>query len=60
MMSTTARSSAFVQAAFVVERAIVIRRGALPILQPEVDSAVVVLVPRADRASQKLWLFARS
>lgn len=40
--------SVFVQAAFVVQRAMVIKRGAF-YPQPEVDSAVVLLVPRADR-----------
>lgn len=39
--------SVFIQAAFHVERALVIRRGAF-YPQPEVDSAVVSLVPRAD------------
>ena len=38
--------SVFVQAAFEVERALVIRRGAF-YPQPEVDSAVVLLKPRA-------------
>jgi 16S rRNA (adenine1518-N6/adenine1519-N6)-dimethyltransferase len=40
--------SVFVQAAFEVERALVIRRGAF-YPQPEVDSAVVLLTPRAAR-----------
>jgi 16S rRNA (adenine1518-N6/adenine1519-N6)-dimethyltransferase len=40
--------SVFVQAAFEVERALVIRRGAF-YPQPEVDSAVVVLRPRVQR-----------
>lgn len=39
--------SVFIQAAFKVERALVIRRGAF-YPQPEVDSAVVSLVPRPD------------
>lgn len=43
--------SVFVQAAFHVERALVIRRGAF-YPQPEVDSAVVVLTPRADRVAE--------
>jgi 16S rRNA (adenine1518-N6/adenine1519-N6)-dimethyltransferase len=43
--------SVFVQAAFVVERAMVIKRGAF-YPQPEVDSAVVLLVPRADRVQE--------
>jgi 16S rRNA (adenine1518-N6/adenine1519-N6)-dimethyltransferase len=41
----------FVQAAFEVERALVIRRGAF-YPQPEVDSAVVKLVPRATRVAE--------
>lgn len=43
--------SVFVQAAFDVERALVIRRGAF-YPQPEVDSAVVVLKPRASRVAE--------
>jgi len=43
--------SVFVQAAFAVQRALVIRRGAF-YPQPEVDSAVVVLDPRADRVPE--------
>jgi len=43
--------SVFVQAAFEVERALVIRRGAF-YPQPEVDSAVVVLTPRASRIAE--------
>ena len=43
--------SVFVQAAFQVQRALVIRRGAF-YPQPEVDSAVVLLVPRADRVPE--------
>ncbi len=43
--------SVFVQAAFAVHRALVIRRGAF-YPQPEVDSAVVVLDPRADRVPE--------
>ena len=43
--------SVFVQAAFVVERALVIRRGAF-YPQPEVDSAVVVLTPRESRIAE--------
>jgi len=43
--------SVFVQAAFAVQRALVIRRGAF-YPQPEVDSAVVVLDPRPDRVSE--------
>jgi 16S rRNA (adenine1518-N6/adenine1519-N6)-dimethyltransferase len=43
--------SVFVQAAFQVVRALVIRRGAF-YPQPEVDSAVVTLTPRATRVSE--------
>jgi 16S rRNA (adenine1518-N6/adenine1519-N6)-dimethyltransferase len=43
--------SVFVQAAFEVERALVIRRGAF-YPQPEVDSAVVLLKPRASRIAE--------
>lgn len=43
--------SVFVQAAFEVTRALVIRRGAF-YPQPEVDSAVVVLTPRATRVAE--------
>ena len=43
--------SVFVQAAFEVERALVIRRGAF-YPQPEVDSAVVLLQPRASRVAE--------
>jgi len=43
--------SVFVQAAFEVTRALVIRRGAF-YPQPEVDSAVVVLGPRATRVAE--------
>ena len=43
--------SVFVQAAFDVERALVIRRGAF-YPQPEVDSAVVLLKPRATRVAE--------
>ena len=43
--------SVFVQAAFEVERALVIRRGAF-YPQPEVDSAVVLLKPRATRVAE--------
>ena len=43
--------SVFVQAAFDVERALVIRRGAF-YPQPEVDSAVVLLKPRASRVAE--------
>jgi 16S rRNA (adenine1518-N6/adenine1519-N6)-dimethyltransferase len=43
--------SVFVQAAFDVERALVIRRGAF-YPQPEVDSAVALLRPRAVRVAE--------
>jgi len=43
--------SVFVQAAFDVERPLVIRRGAF-YPQPEVDSAVVLLKPRATRIAE--------
>jgi 16S rRNA (adenine1518-N6/adenine1519-N6)-dimethyltransferase len=43
--------SVFVQAAFEVERPLVIRRGAF-YPQPEVDSAVVLLKPRAQRIAE--------
>lgn len=43
--------SVFVQAAFDVERPLVIRRGAF-YPQPEVDSAVVLLKPRAARVAE--------
>lgn len=43
--------SVFTQAAYDVERALIIRRGAF-YPQPGVDSAVVVLTPRADRVRE--------
>ncbi|HET9933509.1 MAG TPA: 16S rRNA (adenine(1518)-N(6)/adenine(1519)-N(6))-dimethyltransferase RsmA [Polyangiaceae bacterium] len=43
--------SVFTQAAYAVERALVIRRGAF-YPQPGVDSAVVVLTPRRDRVQE--------
>jgi 16S rRNA (adenine1518-N6/adenine1519-N6)-dimethyltransferase len=43
--------SVFVQAAFRVERALVIRRGAF-YPQPDVDSAVAMLTPRASRVAE--------
>jgi 16S rRNA (adenine1518-N6/adenine1519-N6)-dimethyltransferase len=43
--------SVFVQAAFEVERALVIRRGAF-YPQPDVDSAVVAMTPHAERVPE--------
>ncbi len=48
--------SVFVQAAFTVERAFVVRRGAF-YPQPNVDSAVIVFTPRPDRPSEETPAF---
>jgi 16S rRNA (adenine1518-N6/adenine1519-N6)-dimethyltransferase len=46
----------FVQARFTVERALVVRRGAF-YPQPNVDSAVVVLTPRAEPIARETEVF---